>query len=213
MSNDPSGLPKTFKGTAIMPAISAPPSAAQPPVDPSAHQQPPYPPQPYGPPPGLAYGPQPGYGPPPGFGPQPGYEAQAQAGYAPQAPPGYAPQGGYGAPGYAAPAPPSQAHAHAHAGGDVLPCPECGQNSNSIKRYTYLNWCAFLWFFAYWQRKTMVACPSCMRKELGIRTAINIVLANILWPFIILPWNGILFCMTFSEGHSSSVKAMLGQQR
>jgi hypothetical protein len=220
MSNDSQGSgPKPFGGTAIMPSIP--------------QQQGPSPPvqQPYGQPPPQqgAYGqapqqgsygqaPQQGsYGQPPpagGYGypqaqqaqqayPSPTQDQYAQA-YGPQ--PGYAqqpqqPQQAYGQ--YAQPyAPP----AYAPGGVGALPCPRCNQMTTSMKSYTMVQFLLFIWFFAFWRRQTVTCCPSCMRNELMMKTLINLVPANLLWLFLVLPWNTVLFCMTFADGHSSKVR-------
>jgi hypothetical protein len=92
-----------------------------------------------------------------------------------------------------------------------LECPECGRMTNSLKQYKYMSYLAFVWFFAFWNVKHALACPSCMRNDLLIKLTYNAVLANILWPFIILPWNVALFVMTFGEGHSKGAEAALQQ--
>ncbi|WP_394845652.1 hypothetical protein LZC95_52555 [Pendulispora brunnea] len=172
-------------------------------------------PQPYGQPPYVQQ--QPSYPQQQGYAAQQGY-AQPQA-YAPAASDAYAQQG-YGAPypqqtpyaqqGYGAqPYPGSHAHAghpyREHETRDLLPCPVCGQPSNSIKKYTYANWFVFLFVFFYMQRRTGIACPPCTRKELLTRAAVNIVTANFVWPFIVLPWHLVLFCASYSKGHSAGV--------
>ncbi|WP_394835114.1 hypothetical protein LVJ94_52310 [Pendulispora rubella] len=174
-------------------------------------QQPPYgqaPQQSY--PQQQAYG-QPQYGQPPyvqqPYPQQQGYDAYAQQGYGAA----YPQQAPYPQPGYGAqPYPGSQAHAmhpyREHGSSDLLPCPACGQPSNSIKRYTYANWFVFLFVFFYMQRRTGIACPPCTRKELLTRAAMNIVPANFVWPFIVLPWHLVLFCASYAKGHSAGVQ-------
>jgi len=110
--------------------------------------------------------------------------------------------------------PPGHVHApvHAHAGPDAIACPVCGEPTTSLKRYTMIRYLVFLYFFAFWGRQTVAACPPCMRKEIGMKTLINLLPANLLWLFIVLPWNTVLFCMTFAEGHSSSVRTALMQR-
>lgn len=239
MSNDSQGNspgPKAFGGTAIMPSFPGGPPAQQPQYGQPPQQQygqpPPQPPQPpqqeYGAPQGYAppspYGGQDPYGQPPpagGYGypqaqqqygqpPQPAAPTQDQYAQAYGQQPGYAPpqQQQYGQ--YAQPyAPPHHAHAH---GGDALPCPKCNQMTTSLKNYTMVQFLLFIWFFAFWRRQTMTLCPSCMRNELLMKTLINLIPANLLWLFLVLPWNTVLFCMTFADGHSSKVRFAMNQR-
>ena len=160
----------------------------------------------------------------PYHGPQPPYPQQAHPshGYAPNAGPypqhPYPPQQTpYGAPQGYAQAAPGHAHAghahagHAHYGAPTTPisCPECGEMTTSLKHYTMMRYLVFVWFFAFWARKKETGCPACMRKAIAISAAINIVPANLLWLVVIAPWYSILFFMTFADGHSSEVHALL----
>jgi len=165
------------------------------------------PPQAY---PQQGYVQQPGYPQPQTYAP-PTTDAYAQQGYGAGYP--QAPQVSYGPPqpNYGAqPYPGSHAHAghpyREHPSSDLLPCPVCGQPSDSIKKYTYANWFVFLFVFFYMQRRTGIACPPCTRKELLTRGAINIVTANFVWPFIVLPWHLVLFCASYAKGHSAGVQ-------
>jgi hypothetical protein len=108
--------------------------------------------------------------------------------------------------------PPPQ-HAHAQHGGDAaLPCPKCNQMTTSLKSYTMVQFLLFVWFFAFWRRQTLTLCPSCMRNELLMKTLINLIPANLLWLFLVLPWHTVLFCMTFADGHSSKVRFAMQQR-
>jgi hypothetical protein len=89
--------------------------------------------------------------------------------------------------------------------GGALACPHCGKMTTSLKHYTMVKYLVFLYFFAFWGTQKHTACPICMRKELGLKTLVNLVPANLLWPFLVLPWNAVLFCMTFSDGHSAAI--------
>ena len=81
--------------------------------------------------------------------------------------------------------------------------------TTSLKHYTMMRYLVFVWFFAFWARKKETGCPACMRKAIAISAAINIVPANLLWLVVIAPWYSILFFMTFADGHSSEVHALL----
>ncbi|MDB4997790.1 MAG: hypothetical protein JWM74_5222 [Myxococcaceae bacterium] len=234
MSNDSQGNgpgPKPFGGTALMPSFPGGAPQAPPPQQAQYGQPPPQAQQAqYGQPPQQdAYGAPQGYAPPNAYGQAPygqpppaggyGYpQAQQQAptqdqyaqAYGQQ--PGYPqqPQQQYGQYGqYAQPyAPPSQ---HVH-GDTALPCPKCNQMTTSLKSYTMVQFLLFVWFFAFWRRQTLTLCPSCMRNELLMKTLINLIPANLLWLFLVLPWHTVLFCMTFSDGHSSKVRFAMQQR-
>jgi hypothetical protein len=84
---------------------------------------------------------------------------------------------------------------------DQVRCTECGQYSDSIKRYT-LGTLLFLFVFWVWSSRSETACPSCMRAKIASFCIVNLITANVLWPLIILPWTVILFLQTFTQGHS-----------
>lgn len=119
---------------------------------------------------------------------------QSQGGY------GQAPQAGYG--GFAQPQA-VHAHAHVHEAGTIV-CPKCQKPSDSVKAYTMMSFLLFIFIGAWWRTKKVVACSGCMRNELLISTAINTVSANVLSPIVWI-WHGVLFAMTFGEGHSPEV--------
>jgi hypothetical protein len=92
-----------------------------------------------------------------------------------------------------------------------LPCPRCGQPTQSLKRYRVFDYLLFLYVFFAYQSVMHTACPRCMRKSLALRTLLNMVLANILAPLVLLV-HGFAFLRTFSKGHSASVLKILRGQ-
>ena len=66
----------------------------------------------------------------------------------------------------------------------------------------------FLFLFIAFSASTSnhTACPGCMRRRLVLSTLLNFPLANVLWPILILPWNLILFAMSYAKGHSGAVR-------
>lgn len=87
-----------------------------------------------------------------------------------------------------------------------LRCPECGEVSTSIKRYTMWRWLLFIGVFAQAQNVTYTCCSKCMRKHiLWHGFTYNIITGNILWLFLGLPWFIILLVLSFTQGHSKSV--------
>ncbi len=125
----------------------------------------------------------------------------------PGAPPAAQPPTGSGVPYPHLHARPANAPAPARYSGP-LACPVCHATTTDLKKFTFLAYLVFIGIFGFWSVKRLVACPGCMRKELLLRTAMNTVLANLLWPIVILPWNGVLFLMTFSRGHSATVRPL-----
>ena len=89
-----------------------------------------------------------------------------------------------------------------------IACPHCNAETDSLK---YYNMPIFLFLFVVWMSwsKDELACPSCMRGKIAGYCALNIVTANILWPFIILPWTIINLLRSFTRGHSNGVQDLL----
>lgn len=105
----------------------------------------------------------------------------------------------------------SQPSVQSNAGENILlPCPECGQLSDSLKCFTLPNYALFLGIYAQWQNIQYICCPSCMRKHIGIKCfTYNILLANLLWPVFILPWGVTQLIRSGQKGHTTTVKNML----
>ena len=226
MNDSDRGTRSPLNGTLLMAASPyAPPTNTAPATQEGYAPPPPPPQQPYGPPPSNGQPPtfdayaQPSQAYPQAthaqqpYGQQPYGQQPPAGGYGLPPAQGHGPTG-YGQPfGHAQPYAAGPAPAHAgHVHGTQIACPKCQQPTASLKHYTMIRYLVFVWFFAFWGRKTETACPGCMRKELALSTLINLLPANILWPFIILPWNTVLFCMTFAQGHSSAVQTQLRQQ-
>lgn len=95
-----------------------------------------------------------------------------------------------------------------------ISCPECGQPSDSIKRYSMFDYFLFLFVAASHRKVTYTCCPLCMRKHIikeGIFTW-KILTANLLWLFLILPWALILLFFSYTKGHSSSIQKILDNE-
>ncbi len=91
-----------------------------------------------------------------------------------------------------------------------IQCPVCSTPTHSLKRYTLVDKLVFIGVGAWMQRRTRAACPDCMRGILLKNTfSWNILLANLLWLIIILPYNIALLIGSSTEGHSKSVTKML----
>jgi DNA-directed RNA polymerase subunit RPC12/RpoP len=95
----------------------------------------------------------------------------------------------------------------------AIKCPVCSKPTESLKRYTLLDKLVFIWVAAWTQRRTYAACPDCMRRIVLKNTfSWNILLANLLWLIVILPYNVALLIASGTQGHSKSVKKMLDLQ-
>jgi hypothetical protein len=94
------------------------------------------------------------------------------------------------------------------AGAQAIVCPCCDRESDSIKSF---NMGILLFIFVAWLiwPRQEVACPGCIRGKLIGFLLINIITANILWPFLIVPWSVILLLRSFQKGHSWGVTNML----
>ena len=92
-----------------------------------------------------------------------------------------------------------------------ITCPECGCPSDSIKSYALVDYLIFIGVFAIWREISYVCCPHCMRKHILIKHfTYNILAANMLWPFVVLPWALLQLCKSFTKGHSRDVLDMIG---
>ena len=87
----------------------------------------------------------------------------------------------------------------------ALPCPSCHALTKSLKRYHFFKWFLFLGIAMVVSRETHTACPSCMRRYLWTRSLLNVMPANIVWLFGLLPLTIILTVATFTRGHSKNV--------
>mgnify|MGYP003309843602 CR=1 len=92
----------------------------------------------------------------------------------------------------------------------LVRCPECGRVSDSIKRYEMPHYFLCLYVFATWKNIEFTCCPHCMRKHILIKCfTYNILAANIVWPFYILPWGIILLIRSLTKGHSKEVQQII----
>src|SRR5262249_17863446 len=92
-----------------------------------------------------------------------------------------------------------------------LPCPHCGQHTQNLKRYRIYDYLLFLFFGAGWQLATYTACARCMRRIIGLRTALNVVSANFLFPLVFVP-HVVQFLRSFAKGHSRSILQILRER-
>jgi hypothetical protein len=90
-------------------------------------------------------------------------------------------------------------------GSRLLMCPQCGQQTDSLKCYTFARLIVFLFIFGTVQKATYTLCPRCMRGTLATLALVNTLTANLLAPLVWVIY-GVLFLMTFTRGHSRSLR-------
>lgn len=83
-----------------------------------------------------------------------------------------------------------------------LPCPVCQEPTESLKQYRYPRWVVFLLVGAWWQEEIITACGQCVRRRVWRNCLFNVVPANLLWGFLLLPWAIGLTIASRSRGHS-----------
>ena len=95
-----------------------------------------------------------------------------------------------------------------------LRCPECGEESSSIKCYSLPEYFICIWVMVFWQKVTFTCCPKCMVKHILVKCfTYNILAANILYPFFILPWGIIYLLRCATKGHSSEIVEFLERNK
>lgn len=94
---------------------------------------------------------------------------------------------------------------------DLLPCPKCGQPTDSLKGYRLPTFLLFIFIGASFKHGLVVACPQCMRKELLRLSLINLLPANLLWLVLLVPWYSLAAAFSTTPGHSSAVLKALGR--
>ncbi len=86
----------------------------------------------------------------------------------------------------------------------LIHCPRCGKPSDSVKCFRMGT---IIFIFIAWsvQSKDEVGCPSCIRRAILSFALINLISANVLWPFIILPMSVFHLIRSYMKGHSSVI--------
>jgi hypothetical protein len=81
--------------------------------------------------------------------------------------------------------------------------------TDSLKAYRLPTLLIFLWIGASFKHGTVVACPPCMRKELGTLALVNLLPANLLWPLLAAPWYSIAALRSMTKGHSAKATELV----
>ncbi len=93
----------------------------------------------------------------------------------------------------------------------VLCCQKCGKETPHLKDSVFFV-VIFAYVYAYVCRAQLLTCPKCTRKRAYLSAIINLVLANVLWPFIVLPLCLLQWIQSFRSGHSRAVVDQLANQ-
>ena len=82
-----------------------------------------------------------------------------------------------------------------------LRCPACQKSTQSLKQFKL--WYRVIFLFAYLRHQTVqyTACPSCMRKFIFKRSALNLLTGHIWFALLNLPFHVHQYVRTFSSGH------------
>ncbi len=87
----------------------------------------------------------------------------------------------------------------------LLACPHCGRETDSLKQYRMVDLVVVLVVALIYRPATHTACPSCMRRILLKRAAINTITAHLFAPLLYLVY-GVYALMTVSQGHSRAIE-------
>jgi hypothetical protein len=93
--------------------------------------------------------------------------------------------------------------------GLLVRCETCGQTTDSIKQYRMVDYLVFLGVFAMWRTVVRTGCARCVRRDLLSRTLVNIILANVLWLPVVLPWHLIQMLRSLRRGHSKNALVLV----
>ncbi len=97
---------------------------------------------------------------------------------------------------------------HAKSDAYLIRCPQCGKNSYAIKIFHFpiiIFLIVFFWAF----KRTIAACPSCQRANLGFYALLNLPALHFLWPIVYIPIIIFYLVCTLIPGHSRDVHDML----
>ena len=86
---------------------------------------------------------------------------------------------------------------------DLLPCPNCGRETDSLKRYKLTGFGFYLLYFSMYEHD-VIACPECMRKAIAEILKKYILKANFLYINVLF-FAFIHFCMSHTKGHSKNI--------
>lgn len=90
---------------------------------------------------------------------------------------------------------------------DLLTCPVCGRETDSLKRYKLKGFGFWLFFFTIYEHD-VVACPECMRKAIVHIMKKYILKANLMYINVLI-FAFIHYCMSKTKGHSPRLPAEL----
>jgi hypothetical protein len=77
----------------------------------------------------------------------------------------------------------------------LTPCPRCGKSSNKIY-HMQMGAVLFLFVYARADFRYESGCRTCMRRAILRFAFVNLITANIMWPFFILPMSGLYLILS-----------------
>jgi hypothetical protein len=90
--------------------------------------------------------------------------------------------------------------------GSPRTCPCCQRSTDSLNQYHLLQWVFLVVFFSV-RRETYTSCPACMRQHLLRWGGLQLLTANLVWPFVVFPTMAFRLATTFRKGHMDVQRA------
>src|SRR5262249_25141710 len=94
------------------------------------------------------------------------------------------------------PAPPEGCHD----ADELVPCPTCGRATDSVKHY-YFPAGTFLLIAFSIGRRLVGGCPGCVRSQLLVLAARQVITLNVVWPVVVLPTLLLWLVSSCQRGH------------
>lgn len=93
----------------------------------------------------------------------------------------------------------------------LIPCPNCSKPTPNLKRYGVMKDVLFVGIAARSRRCAYTACPKCMRSMVLRDTfkPLNILLANLMWILVVLPYCLGIMLVSRIPGHSAIIRKQL----
>ena len=90
----------------------------------------------------------------------------------------------------------------------LICCPHCRKPSDSVKQLRIMMLIFLIVGFQV-RAWNAVGCSACLRQAILRNLKINVLTANVMWPFMILPFSIVQLIRAGRKGHSKSVLRLL----